>query len=652
MPESANKALIILVYCVLALGTLLIFWQVTNFDFTNYDDYEYVTQNQHVLNGLSRDGFIWAFTTSDTGYWHPLTWLSFMLDCQLFGPKPGLIHLVSLLLHVANVLLLFTVLKKMTSALWPSAFVAAAFAIHPMHVESVAWIAERKDMLSTFFWLLTMAAYVGYVRRGGLFRYLLTILLFALGLMAKPMAVSLPFVLLLCDYWPLKRLNWRAVFEKIPFFALSAVLATVTFLLQRSSGAMTGIKALSMQSRFSNACLSYAAYIGKLFWPQNLAVFYPFDESAFSLRQIALCAMLLLAISASVIYLGRSQKFLPVGWFWFVGMLVPVIGIVQVGEQSYADRYTYIPYIGLFIMIAWGLGGLFSNWRYRKIFFGICIAVVLTAAGMCAYRQVEFWKNSSTLFLHALAVTKDNYLAHYCLGDDLLKHGNSAGAIEHFKKSLEIRPNYKAAFLGMGYALGEQGDANEAIECFQKVLLLKPTPAQAAYAHHNLGVALQKQGKFTEAAAHLNQAIEIMPDFAEASYDLGIVFLWQGKLDQACDKFRDAHRLKPDWPEPINGLASLTATHPELKNRDVNEAVSLGRRACELTNYKNPVFLGTLAAAYASAGRFSEAIETANTALSFADANQAQIKNIIRRQLTLYTQGKPYVEPPAAPNRH
>jgi len=636
MNEPKAKSFVFLIYLLLAASTAAVFWQVRNFEFVNYDDYEYVLKNPHVLSGLTPSGIALAFTAPHVGNWLPLTWLSFMLDCQLFGPNPGWIHFVNLLLHIANTLLLFAVLKKMTGALWPSAFVAAAFAIHPMHVESVAWITERKDLLSTFFLLLTLAAYVSYVRRSSMFRYLLTVLLFAFGLMAKPMLVTLPFILLLLDYWPLKRFStfdfrlpteknpkskiknlkfaqsfWHLIIEKIPFFALSAVSSVITFLAQRNIGAMSDISAVSLGDRVANAFLSYARYIEKMFWPQNLAIFYPYDVDTFPFWQIALCALLLFGISFLVLRFGRTRRYLPVGWFWFVVTLLPVIGLLQSGPQGWADRYTYIPYIGLFIMIAWGLSEIFSKWRYRKLTIGISMVIVLAALGICARLQVSYWKDTPILFSRALAVTQNNYLAHYNFGSDFSRQGKYAPAIEHYKKAIQIKPYYADAILGLGDALAAQNDSNRAIECWQKTLQLKPGPDNAAHAHNNLGVILQEQGKLTEAFAHFTQAIQ----------------------------------LRPDSPIPMNALAWFIATCPELKNSDVNEAIRLAGRACMITNYKNPSYLDTLAAAYASAGRFTEAVDTAQKAITLAeDANQPQIKNILQYHLTFYMQGIPYIE--------
>jgi tetratricopeptide (TPR) repeat protein len=618
MSESAKKPFVILTYAVLILSVLLVFWQVHNFDFINYDDNAYIYENPHVFDGLTRDGIVWAFTAAHSYNWHPLTWLSHMLDCQLFGPKPGRMHLVNVLLHLANTLLLFALLKKMTGSLWPSTFVAAAFALHPMHVESVAWIAERKDVLSTLFLLLTLAAYVSYVRCRGTSRYLLTVLLFALGLMAKPMLVTLPFVMLLLDYWPLGRIDarrtlYRALVEKIPFFALAAASSVITYFAQHSGGSVIRMDALPPVYRAANAFLSYARYIGRMFWPQDLALFYPFDAHTIGYRWIAISILVMIVVSILVILFGRKQKYLAVGWFWFVGTLVPVIGVVQVGSQAFADRYTYVPYIGLFVMIAWGLPELLSGLPYRKFVLGISATVALASLGICARQQVSYWKDSVTLFSHTLDVTQNNDLVHNNRGIAYEKIGRRQESIEDFREAVRINPDN-------------------------------------AEAYNNLGVAYGKLGRHEDSVDAQKKAVKIMPDIAEIRYNLANELKLLGRLDEAVDQYRQAMRLKVDWPEPMSNLAWLIATCPGVKDRNTNEAIRLAIRACELTNYRNPAFSGILSAAYASAGRFSEAVDTAKRAMDLADAtNQPQIRDIIRRHLSLYEQGKPYIEPPVKP---
>jgi len=561
MPESVKKSFVVFTYFVLVLSTLLVFGQVRNLDSVSYDDNDYVYANPHVLNGLTRDGIVWAFTTPNIGNWLPLTWLSFMLDCQFFGANPGWMHLMNLILHLANTLLLFAVLRKMTGALWPSAFVAAAFAIHPMHVESVAWITERKDVLSTLFLLLTLAAYTSYVRRRGLVRYVLTVLLFALGLLAKPMLVTLPVLLLLLDYWPLERIRGQRtedrkqktegvfqklstgqlIIEKVPFFALSAVSSVITFLAQRSSGAVTGIDALPFGNRIANVFLSYARYIGKMFWPQNLAVFYPFNTDRFAFWQVVMCVLLLLVISIFVIRLGQKQRYLPVGWFWFVVTLIPVIGLVQNGVQSYADRYTYISYIGLFIMIAWGLPELLSKWPQRKIALGLSMVIVLATLGICAHQQVSFWNNSFTLSSHAIEVTQNNYVAYNSRGAACNSIGRYQEAIEDYKQAIRINPDYAEAHYNLGVAYGELGRNQEAIDSFKQAIRIKQAARfniGLAEAHYNLGIIYGKLGRDQEAIESFKQAIKIKPDYVEAHCILGAAYLEIGDKEAALEEYK------------------------------------------------------------------------------------------------------------------
>jgi Flp pilus assembly protein TadD len=549
MPQQVKKSLVISIYFALAVSALLVFWQVRNFDFVNYDDKGYVSANPHVLNGLNAGAVRWAFTTGHVGNWHPLTWLSLMLDYQIFKGWAGGYHLVNVLFHVINTLLLFYVLMRMTGALWPSAFVAAAFAFHPMHVESVAWIAERKDVLSTFFWMLTLLAYISYVKRPSVFRYIAALAAFALGLMAKPMLVTLPFVLLLLDYWPLERkISRRLLAEKIPFFALSVISSVITFFVQRNSGAMPGINmnGLSLNNRIANAFLSYAEYIGKMFWPSNLAVFYPLDAGSISFWQAAMCVLLLLVISIFVIRFGRNQKYLPFGWFWFVGTLVPVIGFVQVGSQAYADRYTYIPYIGLFIMLAWGLPAFLSKWKLRKIALGLSMVIVLTALGICAHRQTSYWKNSITLFSHAIEVTQNNYVAYNNLGlayDDLGRHQE---AIDAYKQAIEINPDYALAHYALGVACARLGRWQEAIESYKQIVRIKPDDPGAEFA---LGNACYALGRLPDAIEAFSQAVRIEPDYSEAHYNLGIAYDDLGRHTDAIEAYKQAVRIKPDDPE-------------------------------------------------------------------------------------------------------
>ena len=431
-----------IIYPLLIAVTLAAFWQVRDHEFVHYDDDKYVMENPHVPTGLTRESIKWAFTATHASNWHPLTWLSHMLDCQLYGLNPRGHHVSSLLFHAANTVLLFLVLRRMTGALWKSAFVAALFAIHPLHVESVAWVAERKDVLSTLFWMLTMLAYLRYVEKPTIQRYLPVLMLFALGLMAKPMLVTLPFVLLLMDYWPLGRLDnglsvtrdrlkryWGLVREKLPLFALTAISCVVTFLVQRHGGAMPDLEWLPLDVRIANALVSYAKYIGKMLLPRHLAVLYPYPSGTLPLWQLAGAVFLLMYVSVMVFRSRQRYPYLAVGWAWYVGTLVPTIGIVQVGKQALADRYTYVPLIGLFIIIAWGVPDLVarwcvvSSWRRRRILLAVSATASILALMTCTWFQVGRWRDRISLYTHALRVTSNNATIHNNLGNALLAEG-------------------------------------------------------------------------------------------------------------------------------------------------------------------------------------------------------------------------------------
>ncbi|MGA2092821.1 MAG: tetratricopeptide repeat protein [Sedimentisphaerales bacterium] len=566
MLEFTKKNASVFVYATLILSTFLVFWQVRNFDCLGYDDKEYVFENPHVYIGLTADSVIWAFTAGHAANWHPLTWFSHILDCQFFGKVPGPMHLVNLFLHLTNTLLLFAILKKMTGKLWPSAFVAAAFALHPMHVESVAWIAERKDVLSTLFWLLTILAYVRYVEKHSASRYIAALIVFALGLMSKPMLVTLPFVLLFLDYWPLNRFQisnresaihnskfsiLNLFYEKAPFFVLAAISSVITFLVQRAGGAIVGINVLSLKDRLAIALLSYTRYIGKLFWPQNLAAFYPPDVRAIQFWQVASCILLLTLITILVIRLGRNCRYLPVGWFWFIGTLLPVIGLVPVGASAYADRYTYIPYIGLFIMLAWGLPQLFLNWPYRKFALGISAALVLMALGTGAYRQTSFWNNDITLFSHAVEVTHNNSLAYYNLGTACLDHGRYQDAAESLKQAVRIKPDYTDALFNLGCAFDKLGRFREAIESYKQAIKINPDFAKD---YSNIGVDYCNLGRIDDAINSWQQAVRIKPDFVEVYSNLGAAFYKLGRYQDAIESLKQAIKINPDFADAHSNL--------------------------------------------------------------------------------------------------
>jgi Flp pilus assembly protein TadD len=544
MPEQVKKSLVLLIYFALLISTLLVFCQVRHFDFVNYDDNDYVTANPHVLNGLTADAVSWALATGYFGNWNPLTWLSYMLDRQLFGLTPAGFHLTNLIFHIANTLLLFFVLKQMTSALWQSAFAAALFALHPLHVEAVAWVSGRKDVLSTFFWILTIWAYAQYVKKPVAARYLLTLLVFMLGMMAKPMLITLPFVFLLLDYWPLERkISRRLVVEKIPFIILAAVFSVIAFFTQRNLGALPKFTELNLKFRIYNSLISYVKYIEKMFWPSRLTAFYPHPLENVSVLYAVISAVFLLLITIVVIRLAKNHRYLVTGWFWYLGTLVPVIGIIQVGGFARADRYTYITLTGLFIIIAWSLPEILSKLLYRKIVLGISMVIVLTTLGICAHRQTSYWKNSITLFSHALEVTQNNWLAYDNLGYAYNDVGRSAEAMENFSKAIRIAPDYAEAYTNLGIVYAKLGRLQDAIDEHQQAIKINPG---LAIAHNNLGIVYTKLDRWQQAIEAFKQAIKIRPDLVEAYNNLGVAYSALGRWQQAIEAYRQAIKIRPD----------------------------------------------------------------------------------------------------------
>lgn len=484
MPKNKQ---ILLIYLFLALATFMSFWQLNLCDFINFDDPDYVTNNPYVKNGLTWEGIRWAVTSGHAANWHPLTWLSHMLDVQLFGLNPYGHHLVNLLFHIANTLLLFFVLHRMTKALWRSAIVAALFALHPLHVESVAWVSERKDVLSAFFWMLTMGAYSYYVERPGIRRYLPVLLLFALGLTAKPMLVTLPFVLLLLDYWPLGRLaadvfadrngRWalmrRLFLEKVPLFVLTALSSVVTFIAQRKGGLVESLEVFPLTVRIQNAFVSYVAYMGKMIWPDNLAFIYPYPNQR-QLWQVLGAVLIVVAITMLVIRATKRFPYLLVGWLWYLGTLVPVIGFVQVALQARADRYTYIPLIGLFIMAAWWIPELLERWRYRDRVLAVSSSLILTCLFIATWTQVGYWRDSLTLYDHTIKITDDNYVAYGNRGYTYAALGNYQQAIVDYDRTIEICPKYAINYFNRGTAYAVLGDPEQAIANFDKAIEIDP----------------------------------------------------------------------------------------------------------------------------------------------------------------------------------
>jgi len=507
-----------LIFFFLIIATFSVYWPVTNHTFLNYDDQAYITENPHVQGGLSLNSMVWSLFTIHASNWHPLTWISHMLDVQLFGMHPGMHHLISLLFHIFNTLLLFHVLKKSTGDIWPSALVAALFALHPLHVESVAWLAERKNVLSSFFWMMTLYAYIRYVERSSSLRYLLVLVFFALGLMAKPMLVTMPFVLLLTDYWPLGRIvnisaGFRLFFEKIPMLILSILSCAVTIYAQQGSGAIKQLEVYPVGIRIANAVVSYVTYMNKMIWPQNMTAFYPYNGHTLSAWQVLFATLIIFTISFMVWAGHRRYPHLLVGWLWYLGTLIPVIGLVQVGAQAYADRYTYIPLIGLFLIISWSI----PLKRIRPAVLIPIIIVLISALLFQTRSQVKHWRDDLTLFKHMLEVTERNYRGHNGLGFALANQGLLDQAVMHFREAIRIRSDYDRAYNNLGVALLKTGDARGAAYQIRQALQYNSANAKA---HNNLGVALMELGKTEQAISHIKRAIALNPGYREARQNL------------------------------------------------------------------------------------------------------------------------------------
>jgi protein O-mannosyl-transferase len=511
----------IILSLILVVISLSIYWQTSTHGFYLYDDGDYVVNNSLILKGITPEGIKWAFSSFHSGNWHPLTWLSHMLDVQLFGVKASGHHLVNLLLHVVNALLVFFLLMRLTSELWRGFAVALLFAIHPLHVESVAWIAERKDLLSGLFFLLTLLAWERYARKQSIISYLCSLLLFALGLMSKPMLVTLPFILLLLDWWPLGRFDAqfrpaRLFAEKIPFFMLSLASSIVTFLAQNQAGAVVSFIRSPLPLRLANAVVSYGLYIKKMMWPNDLAVFYP-SPTAISWWQPAAWGMVLIGVSIVLLKVRKRYPYLVVGWLWYLGMLVPVIGVIQVGAQAMADRYTYLPLLGLFIMISWGTGEAATRVA-RKTAIAACAVVVIGLLTFCAWQQAGLWKSNILLFSRALEKAPVTSLA---------------------------LTNLAKAYIAEGTELKERWDLDGALKLFN-LAAVRSTGSVAATAHSNIGLILAMQGKNAEAERAYATSLQYDTTYTEAYYNMGLLHLGEGRLHEAATCFREVVRLDPE----------------------------------------------------------------------------------------------------------
>jgi tetratricopeptide (TPR) repeat protein len=599
------------------LLTWIVFGQTLRHDFVNYDDPRYVYQNTKITSGLNISSVAWAFTHIHSENWHPLTTITHMLDCQLYGLKAGWHHFTNVLLHTIAVLLLFVALQQMTGALSRSAFVAALFAIHPLHVESVAWVAERKDVLSAVFFMLTLLAYIRYARAPSAWRYLTVAFAFALGLMSKPMVVTLPFVLLLLDYWPLRRITDRRsdvgrhllklVLEKIPLIALSVVSSTVTFLAQR--GAIGWTEQLPMLARINNAMVTYVIYVRQMLWPANLAVFYTHPENRLPSWEISLALVVLIGITMAAVILRKDTPYFITGWLWYLGMLVPVIGLVQVGWQGHADRYTYLPQIGLYIAATWAAADLTASWHHQRIFLSAAALLVIGALTWTAWIQTSYWRDSETLFSHALAVTGKNDVAENNLGIVFLEKGKLDQAISMLQAAIDLRP--------------ENGPA-----------------------HNNLAKALLQKGRLDQAMVHYRKFMEIEPQNVEARNILGTALIQQKHVREAIDQWTEALAIQPENGNAASNLAWVFATCPEDSIRDGTRAVELGEKALRISGGKIPMIYRVLAAAYAESGRFADAVETARRGAELANSQgNPGLATELQNNIALYEAARPMRDP-------
>ena len=567
-----NSFVDLLIYLLLLVAVFAVYVQVRSYSFVSFDDPIYVTENPQVRTGLTWDGLVWAFTTFRDSNWFPLTWLSHMLDYQLFGLDSGWDHLTNVCFHALSTILLFAVLRRMTAARWRSAVVALMFALHPLHVESVAWVAERKDVLSALFWMLTLSAYVGYVARPSRIRYFLTLLVFCLGLMAKPMLVTLPVVLILLDLWPLQR--GIRIAEKIPFLAASLLSSIIAYVAHQKGGAVATFEVIPLTTRVENAAVSYALYILKTLWPTRLAVFYPYPLQ--SLVVPATCAAIaLLAFTVLVIRAFRQCPYLAVGWLWYIVTLLPVIGLIQTGSQARADRYTYIPMIGLTIALVWGLSEILKPW------LRIQVALATAAVAACftlTWFQVQTWRDDISLYQHAIRVVPDNYLARFNLAAVLEAQGRTDDAVTLLREAVRVRPYYVPARAELGQLLAVEGHPDEAVRELQAAVELRPDDAIARFrfgsvlgslgrvneaeeefaqairlqpdnadAHYNLGLALAQQGRVQEAAREFEATLRLRSDDADAHFNLGIALARLGRIDEAITQFSEALRVRPDF---------------------------------------------------------------------------------------------------------
>ncbi len=567
-----NTRMEFLVSLFLVLSILLIYGPVRNYEFIDFDDNIYITENPYVLSGLNKKSVQWAFKSAHAANWHPITWLSHLLDVTLYGTNPGAHHLTNLFFHVLNAVLLFFLLRRMTKDFWPSCMVSVLFALHPLNVESVAWIAQRKTVLCTFFGFMTLLGYIRYTEHPAVVRYLTTLVFFALGLMAKPMLVTLPFILLLLDYWPLRRFPIaktgdytdnrkqrsapiKLILEKTPFLLLSAVSCILTYLVQKSGGAVRSMESIPFDHRIANAQVSYLSYMVKMILPHDLTGFYPHFGINLSLWKTLMSGMLLAGITIIAVYRTKRCPYFAVGWFWFVGTLIPVIGLVQVGSQTMADRYAYIPLIGLFIVFSWAVSDFLKSVPIRKPIFVLIVGLLVLICSAKTIHQVTTWKTDQQFYGHMLQVTSNNYLAHNGMGLVMSRQGKPERAIEHFKEAIRIKADYSDAYNNIGRELFRQGRIKDAMIQYKAAISHNPKSAKA---HNNYAVALACIESPAEAVKHFQTAIAICPDYVSAHLNLAKLFVFENKMDMAVANFQRVLKLDPRNRDAANYLHQVT----------------------------------------------------------------------------------------------
>ena len=683
-PRRTLAALIVVIVVV----TILLYARTAGFGFVNLDDYQYVIKNPNIQNGLSASSIKWALTTGYFSYWHPMTWLGYLTLVSLFGVQPGPMHAANFLIHAANAALLLYLLWRMTGCVWRSAIAAAIFAWHPLRVESVAWVSELKDVLSAFFWLLTTLVYVRYAEKPTLGRYAVVVGCYLLGLASKPMLVMLPATLFLLDYWPLGRTKWlprddiprptlpRLILEKFPLFAMAMTVAVYAIKVQSANYAMGDQMPLGI--RLQNALVSVTKYLGKLVWPTDLAVFYPHPafvvDEKIGVGMLTVAAVVFVALTVASFLLARRTPYLLIGWLWLLGTLLPVSGVIQAGAQAMADRYSYIPLMFVTVAAVW----LIADWvrsmpAMKPVAVGVT-AVVLVALLVKTSVQIGHWRDDASLFGHAIAVTRNNYLAHACMGYVYYEQDRYDDAIAQYTAALKIRRIDPTANNNMGKILQKLGRLNEAEFYYNRALAYSPPDADlhnnlanilagqgkidAAVKHHeaairiapnqphthyNYGVTLFQSGRLREAQGRLERALQLNSDYADARYTYALVQAGLGYERAATGQLRDANFLRSDWYDALRSLAWLLATSPDDGVRDGAQAVVVAERAAQLTGYENPIALDTLAAAYAQAGRFNEAVKFAARAEELARGRrQTDLADRFKQRLELYRAGKPF----------